>query len=333
MVAVIGVVLTTGAMAACVEEEPDDSRVETTASATATPTVHPSLLVNGQWAPEVLSYAKDLGVTPEEAARRLSLQFELGPLQEQFRGIVPERLVGVWLEHEPEFKLVVAYTGDDVGLEAAHDLAATFPGLVEVRTGMPYAEADWERAHETLRETAIALGLLRREDMLSSGTDIVDGFLELHVTRRPASEAAAIENALTAALGVPVRLTVHDEIPPFGTQPAQASADDPIARTLPANVFHMAATRGTLVREGNCLYLVDGPRRDLLSFPYRSEWDAATDTVVIGGTRLSVGDTFFGGGSGFSAADRAAPIRWGTAPDPACDAATVWFLSPDIRVE
>jgi len=321
-------------LAACAEEEPEEGpTTAATATPSATPTVDLGLLHNGEWIPEVLSYAEEMGVTPEEAARRLTLQFVLGEHLEQFRAIAPERQAGIWIQHEPDFRLVVAYKGPDVGLEAAHELAAKAPGPVEIRTGLPHAEGDWERAHDVLRETAVALGLLRQEDMMSSGTSIIEGFLELSVTRRPPGEAATVENALSAALGVPVRLKVYDEIPPFGTQPAQASAADPIARSLPADAFNAAATEGMLVREGNCLYLEYGGSRALLSFPYQSEWDGATNTVVIGNRRVAVGDSFSGGGSGADASERNVPLRWGTAPAPACDTSRVWFLAPDVRVQ
>lgn len=104
---------------------------------------------------------------------------------------------------------------------------------------------------------------------------------------------------------------------------------------------------GTLVREGNCLYVdseVQGTvARVLLALPNRgTRWDEGAQAIRAGGVRLGIGNfgVRFGGaslrvgdevsigGSSIDSATYPGDIRdrdWAVPPDPSCDLTHVWF--------
>ena len=68
-------------------------------------------LVDGQlYCAEV--YAKLNGVTIDEAITRLKLQDFVGPFQGQLENNDKATFAGLWIQHQPEFKIVVAFTHD-----------------------------------------------------------------------------------------------------------------------------------------------------------------------------------------------------------------------------
>jgi streptogrisin C len=57
---------------------------------------------------DAASYAKDTGVSLDEAVSRLRLQGEIGRLEETLTKQEPS-FAGLWIEHEPQYKLVVRF--------------------------------------------------------------------------------------------------------------------------------------------------------------------------------------------------------------------------------
>jgi len=99
--------------------------------------------------PDILSYAEDVGISPEEAASRLALSDSIGELQEKLLANEADTFAGLWLEHEPEYKIVVAFVGDDRE-EVIRPYLQTYPALadvIEVRTAQ-YTLAELEAAQE-----------------------------------------------------------------------------------------------------------------------------------------------------------------------------------------
>ena len=56
--------------------------------------------------------AKDYGVTLEEAVRRLRLQNALPRLEPELRKKEADTFAGLWIQHEPDLRLVVLFTRD-----------------------------------------------------------------------------------------------------------------------------------------------------------------------------------------------------------------------------
>lgn len=58
------------------------------------------------------SYAADVGVSEREAARRLKMQERLGKVISLIEQVNPDRFAGAWIEHKPEYRVVVRLAGD-----------------------------------------------------------------------------------------------------------------------------------------------------------------------------------------------------------------------------
>ena len=74
------------------------------------------------------AYSARFDVSVEEALARLDQQSRLAEAAGSLEALEPERLAGAWIEHEPVFRLVVRFVGDDAGL-------VKFPGGNETGHG------------------------------------------------------------------------------------------------------------------------------------------------------------------------------------------------------
>lgn len=59
---------------------------------------------------DALIYVRDTGVTLEEALHRFELQKAAGELNAELTVKEPDTFAGLWIEHEPDFKIVVGFT-------------------------------------------------------------------------------------------------------------------------------------------------------------------------------------------------------------------------------
>ena len=79
------------------------------------------------------AYAEHHGITVNEAIRRLELQDAAGNLDAELSVKEAETFGGLWIEHTPEFKVVVLFT-EDGGETIAPYLQDELAGIIEVRT-------------------------------------------------------------------------------------------------------------------------------------------------------------------------------------------------------
>ena len=63
--------------------------------------------------PDAIEYAVEYRVTPQEANRRLDLQDEIGALDAALEKNEALTFAGLWIEHEPRLRIVVAFTTDE----------------------------------------------------------------------------------------------------------------------------------------------------------------------------------------------------------------------------
>ncbi len=103
---------------------------------------------------------------------------------------------------------------------------------------------------------------------------------------------------------------------------------------------------GTLVREGNCLYVDQEYQgvetRFLATLAHRgTRWDEGAQAVRAGGVRLGIGNfgvrfggasfhvgdevSFGGSGAHGDGAELVARLDWAVPPDPSCDVTNVWL--------
>jgi hypothetical protein len=100
------------------------------------------------------AYATEFGVPLAEANRRLSLQDGLRHLRVRLAEIGGPRFAGAWLEHQPEFRIVVRYVGQSP-IEEATILARSASVPVHIELG-----ADWSHGE-------LLAGLRRLEQLLA----------------------------------------------------------------------------------------------------------------------------------------------------------------------
>ena len=154
-------------------------------------------------ADDAIQYAAQFGVTPDEAARRLTAQQASVVATNAIAREFADRLAGISIEHAPEYRIVVLLTGSD---PVADRSAAGVP--VVFRTG---ARATHAEAVAAMRKHLIDL----RTDLPNSrgaGYDQRTGEVVLLVTSADAQRfgADAIRSRAEQVSGVPVRVVINE---------------------------------------------------------------------------------------------------------------------------
>ncbi len=63
------------------------------------------------------NYAERYNVSVSEAVDRLQLQKEIGDLDAALYAASPDMYAGLWIEHDPVYKVVVRYVDTDIGAD------------------------------------------------------------------------------------------------------------------------------------------------------------------------------------------------------------------------
>lgn len=103
-------------------------------------------------------YAEGQGIPLEEAVIRLRLQETIGPLGATLEANEAETFAGLWLQHEPEFRLVLAFTENGEETARPYIEGQPYANYVELRTH-PHTFAELVAAQEATMATAAELGL------------------------------------------------------------------------------------------------------------------------------------------------------------------------------
>lgn len=105
------------------------------------------------------------------------------------------------------------------------------------------------------------------------------------------------------------------------------SAADPLALYPASPEGDAALLPATLTRKNGCLYLVsETGERWLAAFPSPgTHWDAARESIRVGGEVVRLGETSRFGGGELRAGPRA--IKWVKAPRPECDGSLIWIVT------
>jgi hypothetical protein len=109
--------------------------LQSTPTSTASPTPTPSLggPVSDALRVDTEAYAKQFGVPVEEAIQRLQYQEGIGELNFALQAEEGGTFGGLWIEHEPKFKVVVLFTRDGKKTIQPYLAGKPFADLVEVR--------------------------------------------------------------------------------------------------------------------------------------------------------------------------------------------------------
>lgn len=134
--------------------------------------------------PDAKAYAKDFGVSVEEADRRLDLQDDDGRLGARLEKNEPDTFAGLEKKHTPDYHVVVYFTRDGEEIIRPYVEGTSLEGIVEVKTveaSLKELEAAQEEAIRIYDELCIRTG--------GSDINITKNQAEVYVTDRERFEA------------------------------------------------------------------------------------------------------------------------------------------------
>jgi hypothetical protein len=129
--------------------------------------------------PDGQQYVKDLGVSLEEAIRRLQVQNEIGRLRATLRANEPDTFAGLWLQHQPEFRIMVHFTQNGKSTVRPYIEDKAWVDLVEVRP----ARVTLSSLEAVLAETGRILDKL--DFKVSFSLNEPENRVEVYVTDQP----------------------------------------------------------------------------------------------------------------------------------------------------
>ena len=147
--------------------------------------VSPALVVDAQM------YAADYGVELSEAIRRLTLQDPIGKLGATLESNEADTLGGFWIQHEPEYRVVVAFTRDGEETIAKYVQDGPLVGIIEVRT-VDATLQELKRAQREAGSIVRGLGF-----QAASGIKVFENRAEIYVRDRSRLEEALQESGQT----------------------------------------------------------------------------------------------------------------------------------------
>ena len=263
------------------------------------PTPGPTVPISEALRFDAEEYAERMGVSVEEAIRRLSLQDPIGDLNAELQQQEAATFAGLWIRHEPEYRVVVAFTRDGKKTLRPYVEGTPLADIIELRKGQfSLVELEAMQA-EAMREldkldfdvhVSLSLENNRVEVNVSDRAWVESELQRVGADLPEGAELVVVEGGSTAQ-GKDRLLT-----PPV---PGIA-----FPRQKPAEGYResmMALSTGRLVLEGECLRLEGGT---LPIWPPEFTLRAEGEQVLVidggGGVAARVGEEacLSGGNSG-----------------------------------
>jgi hypothetical protein len=129
-------------------------------------------------------YAKQHGVTVDEAIRRFQLQDYAGVLGAELTSEESDTFAGLWIEHTPEFRIVVQFTRDAAEKIRPY-IKENMVDIIEVRAAKT-SLVDLQSAQSNVLSSVRSLGILADSEI-----DVRENRVKVYVTDR-----SKIDNAL-----------------------------------------------------------------------------------------------------------------------------------------
>ena len=147
--------------------------------------VSPALARDAQW------YADQYGVELPEAITRLTLQEPIGKMGAAIEANEKGTFAGLWIQHEPDYRVVVAFTKDGEGTVLKYIRDERLREIIEVRT----AEATLRHLQDAqMKASRLVRGL---GFQTASGINVFENRVEIYAADRTALEEALRENGKT----------------------------------------------------------------------------------------------------------------------------------------
>jgi hypothetical protein len=230
--------ITTLSLVACV---PTSGEGPTLNALAASPTPSEALRMDAQ------SMAGDLGISVDEAVRRLQLQDGIGLLNARLQEAELEEFAGLWIQHEPEYRIFIAYVEDGDEILAEYLSGLYFEDEIELKSA--------QYSYVQLQEDQQAVSKMMQDAgfSLASGINIQKNQVELYITDVNLFNETRQEKDLTLPPSVVV-VEVYEPVgepPPFPLTPVP---DVAMPQLKARSASTMAALmEGTLIIEDGCL--------------------------------------------------------------------------------
>ena len=189
--------------------------------------------------------AEQMGISVDEAIHRLKLQNPIGTLGAELERQEADTFAGLWIQHKPEYRIIVAFTRDGERTIQPYIENSPIAGQVEVRT----AEATYEElkaaqreAHRLLEEVGLSV---------DSGINVMENQVELLVTDRPMFDTTLEEADIELPDHVKAITTykpLGDDIP-FGVKP-DPTVHFPQLKTRSASTMLALLTGEIILEDG-----------------------------------------------------------------------------------
>ena len=292
-------------------------------STTQTPQVSEALRRDAE------AMAGDLGITVDDAVRRLQLQDDIGDLRAALASAEAETFAGLWIQHDPEYRIVVAFTRGGKRTVRPYLGGKTWADLVEVRD----ADATLSELEAALDETVRATAALDFPVMV--GLNEVENQVEISVSARAWFEGELLQAGIELPDRVALVLVPGPsplEIDICAASPVEGVAfprQDAVPRAMMA-----AEMIGTLTLSGGCLRVEslfgDGSYLPVWPAEFDLKRDGNTIAVVDGAGEVVARtgeEVYMGGGEGsFDSIPECARQQL----SPACGE-PVWVVGEGVR--
>lgn len=205
-----------------------------------TPTVSDALRQDAQ------TFASSMNISLDDAINRLQLQDEIGALQEQLATNEADTFAGMWIQHEPQYRVVVTFTRDGEQTIQPYIAGTPLADVIEVRTAQ-VTEQQLRDAQQATIELLDELGL-----PFSSGINIQESKVELYITDRQLFDQKMTEaGASLPPLVEPITTYEPLREPPPNVTPAPEAVLPQLRVT--SGAFMLALFEGELIVENGCL--------------------------------------------------------------------------------
>lgn len=221
------------------------------AEETPIPEVTATLDPNDPLVQDAQQYADTFDVSLEEAVARLSMQESIGALNAALEANEAETFAGLWIQHEPEYRVIVAFTRDGEETIQPYIEGQPFAHLVEVGT-FHYSYAELQQIQKEVTDQLMA----NEVPFSALGVDVMSNQITIEVGNTEQFTTLLEEKGID----LPPAVVVEQVGPPGGSifpSVAEFSAPDGRIIRLPkqaSGVMQMdALISGILIEENGCL--------------------------------------------------------------------------------
>lgn len=150
---------------------------------------------------------KEFGTTLDEAQHRLDLQIEIGDLDQRLAASEAGTFAGLWIQHEPDFKVITKFTDDGESTIRPYISEGNLEDLVDV------GKASSTLASLRSAQTAAIEKAMSLSAVFESGINVFDNRVEIYTLDREALKSVLDGAGLTLSNKVNIVEVPHLSVP------------------------------------------------------------------------------------------------------------------------